>query len=365
MSGPTNFVKLPGDGEQQNKGAKMDPVLWKVVHMSDDPSKFKVVDNSTPPINVAHLFNSEPTAQQFIDHHLWIKNNPCPEGQVHDPETGVCIVSTLRNDGFYGNQFIRNMSGNRTAGCIEIQTKGQVESNSTLGPANAVIHFEAGIPADIVGMKGSGDNNSDEITFIFKENHADLERMGKKPLEGRHNVKVTLEYKGKSNSSNAKYTGKVELGVEDDHGADSSPKELEGVTYENTDVIKKYEAKLGNPIKARGSYQDTTDGGVRYKLEVQDPQTKEWKKIFDHVDHGDGNHDIRKYRGASAYCSAIRIDGHAEGFTQGGLEHVKGILRSLHFMPLTTQKTSEQERRLPKIGYGSIKVEEIGPDDSN
>jgi hypothetical protein len=90
MSGPTNFIKLPEDGERQNKGAKMDPGIWNVVPMRDDPSKFKVVDNSTPPINVAHLFNSRSTAQQFIEHHLWIKNNPCPEGQVRNEE-GECV----------------------------------------------------------------------------------------------------------------------------------------------------------------------------------------------------------------------------------------------------------------------------------
>jgi hypothetical protein len=68
----------------------MDPGIWNVVPMRDDPSKFKVVDNSTPPINVAHLFNSRSTAQQFIEHHLWIKNNPCPEGQVRNEE-GECV----------------------------------------------------------------------------------------------------------------------------------------------------------------------------------------------------------------------------------------------------------------------------------
>jgi hypothetical protein len=266
---------------------------------------------------------------------------------------------TVGTDGFYGNQFIRNMSG-ESAGCVEICSKGKPpENDAQLGPANGLIYFEAGIPADIVGMKGSGNNNSDEITFIFKENH------GKHQKQGKHNVKVTLEYEGKSDSSDAKYTGKVELGVEDDHDDDSSPKELEGVIYQNTDVIEKYNTGLDNPIIAKGSYQDTKDGGVRYKLEVQDPETKEWKKIFDHVDYGDENHDIKNYRGASAYCSAIRTDGHADGFADGGQDNVKDILRPLHFKPINTQKTEEQTKRLSKLGYGSIKVEEIEPDNTD
>lgn len=97
MAIATIFIKLPEDGEKQDKGANTDPITWKVVQMMQDPSKFKIVDDSNPPINVAHLFNSQDTAQQFIDHHLWIKNNPCPPGQVHNMETGVCMVDTERN----------------------------------------------------------------------------------------------------------------------------------------------------------------------------------------------------------------------------------------------------------------------------
>lgn len=87
--------------------------------------------------------------------------------------------------------------GGESAGCIEIESKGKPNNNPQFGPANGLIHLEAGIPADIVGMKGSGNNNSDEITFVYKENHGDHRKKGK------HNVKVTLEYSGKNSNSNA------------------------------------------------------------------------------------------------------------------------------------------------------------------
>jgi hypothetical protein len=361
MTEVINFIKLPKDGSLQNKGAKKDPSVWKVVPMNDDPSKFKIVDDNSPPLNVAHQFNSESTAQQFIEHHRWIKNNPCPPGQVHDPETGTCITPKQETSasGSFGNQFIRNMSG-RSAGCIEIQSKGEPpEENVVFGPANGLIHIEAGIPSDIVGMKGDGDSNSDEITIIYKENH------GKHEKKGKHNVKVTLKYKGKSKDNDAEYTGDVELGVEDDHDVEKNPKKLQGVKYQNTEILTKYKTGFNNPIRAKGSYQDTADGGVRYKLEVQDPDTKEWKKIFDHVDYGDENHKIENYRGASAYCSAIRTDGHANGFDEGGQDNVEKILRPLYFKSINEQMSEEQKNRLSKLGYGSIRVQEIEPDNSD
>lgn len=359
-------MKLPLDGILQNKGAKMDPRTWKVVPMLNDSTKFKVVDDNNPPINVAHMFNSEASAQQFINHHIWIKDHPCPDGQVHDMETGICnTVQQTETEGFYGNQFIRHLkSSGKSAGCVEIQSKGEPSNNPIFGPANGLIYYEVGIPAEIVGMKGNGDNNSDEITLIFKENHGDHKNKGK------FNMKVMLKYNGKNSNNNAKYTGEVEIGCEDDHNKDSNPKKLEGVTYQNKDVIKKYEAKINNPIKAKGYYQDTKDGGIRYKLEIQDPETNDWKKILDHVDYGDDNHDIKNYRGASAYCSAIRIDGHAKGFVKKdgdkqAEDEVTNKLRNLFFKRITTQKSEEQSNLLSKIGYGSIKVEEIQSDNSD
>jgi hypothetical protein len=92
-----NYIPLPTDGEVQYKGAKENPELWKVTAMNNPNTKFKVVDDGNPPINVAHMFNSETSAQQFIDHHKWIRNHPCPPGQTHDMNTGVCIADTGRD----------------------------------------------------------------------------------------------------------------------------------------------------------------------------------------------------------------------------------------------------------------------------
>lgn len=97
------YVKLPVDGRPQpEKGANPDPLTWKVVRMRDDPSKFKVVDDSQPEnINVADLFVSESTAQQYIDHFAWIKEHPCLPGLVHDKETGECVEPPTSTDKIY------------------------------------------------------------------------------------------------------------------------------------------------------------------------------------------------------------------------------------------------------------------------
>ena len=79
MTKNVQFIKLPSYGESQSKGAKDDAGIWTVSRMNNPTTKFKVVDNSDPPINVAHMFNSEESAQQYIDHYRWLKNNPCPD----------------------------------------------------------------------------------------------------------------------------------------------------------------------------------------------------------------------------------------------------------------------------------------------
>ncbi|MDF0682608.1 MAG: hypothetical protein P0116_16740, partial [Candidatus Nitrosocosmicus sp.] len=97
MAELTNYIKLPKEGQKQNKGAKDDPDLWTVVSMTDPNTKFKVVDDNNPQKNVAHMFDSKSAAQQYIDHFKWIKNNPCPAGQEHDPETGICQPKVERH----------------------------------------------------------------------------------------------------------------------------------------------------------------------------------------------------------------------------------------------------------------------------
>lgn len=249
----------------------------------------------------------------------------------------------------YGNQFWRNQS-NGSGGTVEFNTPG----GSDYECENAQLYFEAGAPKNAEGL-GSG--GSDEITLIYKENHAEESEH-----RGKYNVKVKIGFNGARDREPARYTGEVELGAEDNHNQDTNPKKFMDVKYENTDVIEKY--KPGDqPIRAKGSYQDTPDNGVRYKLEVQDPETMEWKKIFDHVDYGDKNHDIKNYRGKSAYCSAMRIDGSEASFLEMGEKKVKDTLRPLQFKPIDTEKSEKQQELLKALGYGRITFVKIAPDD--
>jgi hypothetical protein len=76
---------LPDDGRPQpEKGADPDPDRWSVVPMQDDPSLFKIVDDAN--INVADLFHSQLTAQQYIDHFKCIPPipPPPPDGGTND-----------------------------------------------------------------------------------------------------------------------------------------------------------------------------------------------------------------------------------------------------------------------------------------
>jgi len=244
----------------------------------------------------------------------------------------------------YGNQFIRHMSG-KTGGTIEFNTP----ANSF--PANAQLYFEAGVPANMKGMKEEGD----EMTIIYKENHGNP----KKEKDGKHNVKVLLEYQSAKGGKSASYLDKVELGAEDDHNVKEkkTPKEFKPrPTYQNTAVLKKYKAG-DKPVRGRGSYQDTSDGGVRYKLEIQDPETREWKMIFDHVDFGDDNHDIKNYRGQSAFRSSIRTD----GSTTDDLD--EKLLKPLQNERIDIKISDKQQEELKKFAYGNITFVEVGPDD--
>jgi hypothetical protein len=202
-------------------------------------------------------------------------------------------------------------------------------------------------------MKGKmGDDN--DIIMIYKENHSSKAGDNK----GKYNIKVELEYKSAGDGRDAEYNGNVYIGSEDNHERSVKVEKLEGVKYQNTDVLKKYKPG-GALIQAIGSYQDTKDGGVRFKLDVQDPETKEWKRIFDHVDYGDEHHDIKNYRGKSAVASAIRIDGSVGNWT----EDDEDALKNLEEKPVNVQKSPKQQEVLSRLGYCDITFKEIGPDD--
>src|SRR6266496_779403 len=62
--------------EQPEKGGNKDPTTWKVVAMTKDPKLSKVVDDKN--INISVEFSTAAYAQQYIDHFVWLKNNPPP-----------------------------------------------------------------------------------------------------------------------------------------------------------------------------------------------------------------------------------------------------------------------------------------------
>jgi hypothetical protein len=248
----------------------------------------------------------------------------------------------LATPAYYGNQFWRS----KKAGTIEYNT---FHTGKEKAPANAKLDFEFGVPKNMKGMKSSGD----EMTLIYKENHGN---EWSKRRDMKYNIKCKVFYK-----NGGDYPGKVELGVEDDHDKNNgNPYALKGVKYTNNNVIKKY--KAGDLIKARGSYQDTDVGGkgVRYKLEVQDPGDKKWKKIFDHIDYGDENHDIKNYRGSSAVGSAIRIDGAVPKFS---CSDGKKLSEEFAGQKITKKKNSEQKKLFAKLGKGNISFKKISKDD--
>ena len=240
----------------------------------------------------------------------------------------------------YGNQFERRESGGKKkAGTIEFETP------AGSAPGNARLYFEVGVPKDIVGMS----HGDDQMTLIYKENHG-----APPPKDGKYNVKVRINYQGRKRGQQALYTGEVDLGVEDDHHINTNPTKLENVKYQNTHVIKKYKTG-GEPIRLKGSYQDTPDKGVRFKLEIEDPDTHEWKKIFDHVDYGDDNHKINNYRRNSAYRSAIRIDGNAPGYDKKPLEAKKtGLKEKL----INSEKSAEHRKQLAEARIREYHIRE-------
>ena len=92
----------------------------------------------------------------------------------------------------YGEPFGRNMTGS---------LKGMMEVNTPLNqiPANAQLFIEISIPTK---MQGDYDDRG-KIFLIYKDNY-NVE--GSK--RGKHNVIVTLDFIGKNDDSNARYTKK-------------------------------------------------------------------------------------------------------------------------------------------------------------
>jgi hypothetical protein len=99
---------LPPDGRPQpEKGANQDPNTWRVVPMTDDPTMFKVVDDQG--INVADMFTSQASAQQYIDHYKAIfvpgpgpgpgPGNGTTAEQIYTPLPGGRVFTQMNENG--------------------------------------------------------------------------------------------------------------------------------------------------------------------------------------------------------------------------------------------------------------------------
>jgi hypothetical protein len=330
MAQVTNYIKLPKDGQKQNKGARDDPNLWRVVAMDNPSSKFKVIDNSNPPINVAHMFDSQATAQQFIDHFKWIKGNPCPDGQEHDPETGICqpkierpsipkfvkpgreSIGVLFDGTVQANQPITLPDSstfmpreNVNTGSEYGQTwrnyrsgggDGSFELNIKTG-TNAKSYLVQGYYALPPGLEDHKKGEIGEVTNIINDGHFEG--------DGKHQYKLETFYR-----RGGTLTGEAVLGTEDDHEQDVDVKELPGANQlpDSKEALRAYSP--GNAQAFMYVVKKVKDREAqRIKYWIKDSRSGQWVKVFDHVDSKGANNNIRDYLNHSNNADAVRIDG--------------------------------------------------------
>jgi hypothetical protein len=207
-----------------------------------------------------------------------------------------------------------------------------------IGRANGVVEGYIVIPLDMKGMK---DDGTDEATVILKDNHGPGGDMNEQ-------YKVWYEYRkgGKVNG--------ISLAREHRH---TMVEEMEGVQYANQPNLEP-----GEKLEFKASYQDTNDKGVRLRMDYKDPKTREWKKLFDHVDYGDGK-EGRPYRGKSGVQDGIRVDGSVNGdFSDNDDDQ----LRNIRNKPIeSTPLTDKQKKILAKLASGVIWAREIEEDNSD
>lgn len=330
MAEITNYIKLPKEGQKQNKGAKDDPNLWTVVNMENPDTKFKVVDDNNPQKNVAHMFDSKSAAQQYIDHFKWIKNNPCPSGQEHDPETGICQPKVERHSIPKFVKPARESIGILFEGTVQINQTitlpdgsgftpkenantsseygqmwrnyrsgggdGSFELNIETGK-NASSYLVQGYYALPAGLEDHKKGDEGEVTNIINDGH----HKG----NAKHQYKLETIYR-----KGGTLTGEAVLGTEDDHKKDVEVKELPGAEQipESRDVLKAYTPGdmqcfmyVVKKVKGRDAQ--------RIKYWIKDNRTGKWVKMFDHVDSKGANNNIEDYLNHSNPADAVRIDG--------------------------------------------------------
>lgn len=324
--------------------------------MINDPTKFKVIDDNTPPINVAHLFNSQATAQQFIDHHLWLKNNPCPSGQTHDLENGNCIEipqnidpktknqlapyqgQNLRYSWKTGNQLIRGYDNKcedenppKKGPTIEFELKGQ--------PANGEVIGHMWMPNPLTHCQGTP---ADEVTLILKDNHGD-------EADNEFQYKIRIPYPRDDGDplllKEYKHHDMQEI---DDVNYNFRPVAKGGCTigmkavwYDtNRGVMIKFYADEGEPVlDENGEEKKNSEGetirdswranpGIheshmdRNWREDPDPlpdtffqgnPTNNWRLVFEYEDTSEDEDGNPPYKGVTGVQTAFRIDAKGNG----------------------------------------------------
>jgi hypothetical protein len=250
-----------------------------------------------------------------------------PDGMVTLPGGQTIAVKNEKLvDSIYGN--------------LNRRSEGSTfEAKAPGGRANGVVQGYILLPAGIVGMKDGG---KDEGTIILKDNHGPGGDMNKQ-------YKIWFEYK-----RGGKVDGIV-LRREHEH---PDTEEIDDVKYENQPHLEP-----GDKLEYKASYQDTNDGGVRLRMDYKDPKTGQWKRLFDHVDHGDGKKD-RPYRGESGVQDGTRVDGRVGG-SKPSEEDQKKYRRIAEGKPIGTTNVTEIEDILSKLAISAIWAREIEPDNSD
>ena len=253
-----------------------------------------------------------------------------PDGTILLPGNGRSKVKNQElAEPIYGNQFVRHQSG---------KTGGTFESTARKGRANGVVEGYIIIPQNMKGMK---DNGKDEATIILKDNHGPGGDMNKQ-------YKVWYEYK-KGGAVNG-----ISLSREHRH---PNVEEIKGIQYVNQPNLEPNEK-----LEFKASYQDTNDKGVRLRMDYKDTKTGQWKKVFDHVDYGDGKAG-RPYCGMSGVQDGIRVDGSVNGeFSDSDDAELRSIRnKSIESTPLT----NKQKKLLSKLANGAIWARETEEDNSD
>lgn len=252
------------------------------------------------------------------------------DGTILLPGNGKSKVKNNKlAEPIFGNQFVRHQSG---------KTGGTFESSARTGRANGVVEGYIVIPRNMEGMKNDG---KDEGTVILKDNHGP-------GGDENEQYKVWFEYK-KGGTVNG-----IRLSREHRH---PNVEEMNGVKYVNQPNLEPNEK-----LEFKASYQDTIDEGVRLRMDYKDPKTGEWKRVFDHVDYGDGK-EGRPYRGKSGVQDGIRVDGSVNGeFSDNDDKE----LRNIRNKPIgSTPLTNKQKKLLAKLASGAIWAREIEEDNSD